>query len=228
MNDQTKKRSAILIGTIICGVSAFLYFAREEEQGFSQPETNPNERSAITISNKSKPGKEEAGVSRTEVESAMGRVFTKEEVELKPPDLPWPAWGYAIGVHEVSAEKNGQVKFYGKVVSESGDPLVGVRLKAKIGASETSMVKRLATGAVYSKESIEVITDRDGKFEVAGFGRRLTITDFEKQGYAIVGESEIAGMAPRKSWSYSFIANSQSSFKPDPKNPEIFTMKKVE
>lgn len=157
------------------------------------------------------------------------RAFTEEEVALKSPEVPWHAWAYSIGVHEISAAKNGTVKFFGKVVSEDGEPLSGVSLVAEVTGSEPSFVKSFVTGDETYVRGVELMTDQNGKFEITDFvGRRLTISDFEKQGYVILGEKELKGMAPRKSWSYSFIANSPSSFRSDPENPEVFTMKKIE
>ncbi len=107
--------------------------------------------------------------------------------------------------------------------------LSGVSLVAEVAGSEPSFVKALATGNETYVRNIELTTDQNGEFEITGFvGRRLTIKDFEKRGYVILGEKKFKGVAAKKSWSYSFIANSPSSFRGNPENPEVFMMKKFE
>lgn len=165
---------------------------------------------------------------RSQIERQMGRAFTEEEVELKPPEIPWHAWAYSIEVRKISSEKNGQIDFFGRVVAEDGEPLAGVNLVAKIARSPDFSVKDSISGNKTNVRTVRLETDENGRFNIRSFGRRLTVTEFEKVGYLILGEREFKGMAPRKSWSYSFIANSPSSFQSDSENPEIFTMKRVE
>lgn len=218
-----------LIAVVVLFGSSILYFGDKSDNDFT-------ESNGLQIKQRERPRQSQRSVSergddpsRADVEAEMGRSFTEEEVAMKPPNVPWHAWAYSIEVHRISAAKNGVVEFFGKVVSEDGEPLSGVSLKAEVAASETSFVKALATGDETNVRSVELTTDQNGEFKITGFvGRRLTVTDFEKPGYAILGEKKFKGMAPKKSWSYSFIANSPSSFRGDPENPEIFTMKKVD
>lgn len=229
MNDW-KKISAILIAAAILIGAVYYYFGDGNEDGFSEADALEAERGARPMQPPQPSVAEQGGGSpRADVEAEMGRPFTEEEAALKPPEVPWHAWAYSIEVHKISAAKNGRVEFFGKVVSEDGEPLSGVNLVAEVAGSEPSFVKALATGDETYVRSIELTTDQDGKFEITDFvGRRLTVKDFEKPGYVILGEKKFKGVAAKKSWSYSFIANSPSSFRGDPENPEVFTMKKVE
>lgn len=226
MSKWRKIFSLLIAAVILIGVS-FYYFryynrnyfdvvrARRSDQGALFPHPRVDEQGSDS--------------SRGDVEKAIGRPFTDEEVALKPEAVPWHAWAHSIEVHKISAAKNGMVEFFGKVVSESGEPLRGVSLVAEVAGSEPSFVKALATGDETYVKTIELTTDQNGEFEITGaVGRRLIIKDFRKQGYAIFGEKKFKGDGARKSWSDSFIANSSSSFLSDPENPEVFIMKEVE
>jgi len=70
--------------------------------------------------------------SRSAVEKRMGRKFTKDEISLKPPELPWHAFGYSVQTHRNADRTNGSIKFYGKVVDEEGEPLEGVSLTGEV------------------------------------------------------------------------------------------------
>lgn len=223
------KKIAIILIALVIALSVFsIRFGNKKESDLvpisaEQPISKPahDQPQAILRESNGNP-------SRIEIEKRMGRTFSEEEIELKPPDVPWHAWAFSIEAHKIAAEKNGEIAFFGKVVSEEGFPMEGVVLTAKVEISETSYAKALATGVETHVRTIKLTTDEDGEFEIKDFGRHLTVADFEKPGYSILGEKKYKGIAPKKSWSYSFIANSPSSFQPDPRNPEVFTMRKVE
>lgn len=225
-----KKISVLLIASVVLIGVACYYFVDSDENDLADADAQEAEQGGRPMEHhQPSGGGQGSGSPRVDVEAEMGRSFTEEEVALKPPEVPWHAWAYSVEVHKISAAKNGIVEFFGKVVSEDGEPLSGVSLVAEVAGSEPSFVKALATGNETYVRSIELTTDRNGRFEITDFvGRRLTVRDFEKPGYAIFGEKKFKGMAAKKSWSYSFIANSPSSFRSDPENPEVFTMKKVE
>lgn len=158
--------------------------------------------------------------SRAAIEKKMGREFTKEEIELKPPSLPWHAWGYSIETHGNSVRNNGIVRFYGKVVSEKSEPLEGVSLTAEISWAEPSFAKVFATGKKSHAKEIPVTTDVKGRFKIEDIaGRDLTLTNFTKEGYEIAGK--------KKYWGYSFNPQLRTSHRADPSSPVIFTMRKI-
>ncbi|MCG8602459.1 MAG: hypothetical protein MI807_20100 [Verrucomicrobiales bacterium] len=156
----------------------------------------------------------------TAFEERIGRKFTAEEKRLKPPEMSWTAWGQYVDVHRTQSLKNGNVTFYGKVITPDGTPLPGVSLTAEIREYIDSIAKKLIKGNSTSVRQIPLITDAEGRFSIIGEdGTNLHVTDITKDGYEVVD---------KEFWGGSFNPHVAHRHKPDPENPEIFTMKKVE
>jgi hypothetical protein len=153
-------------------------------------------------------------------EDRIGRRFTAEEKRLKPPEMGWTAWGQYVDVHRRQSFKNGNVTFYGKVVTLDGKPLSGVSLTAEIRKYIDSIAEKLMKRNSTTLRQIPLITDAEGRFSIMGEdGTNLHIFDIKKDGYEVVN---------KEFWGGSFNPHVSHSHKPDPENPEIFTMKKVE
>lgn len=156
----------------------------------------------------------------TALEKRIGRKFTAEERRLKPPEMSWTAWGQYVDVHRTQSLKNGNVTFYGKVVTPDGKPLSGVSLTAEIREYIDSIAEKLIKRNSTTLSQIPLITDAEGRFSILGEeGTNLHIFDITKDGYEVVD---------KKFWGGSFNPHVAHRYKPDPENPEIFTMKKVE
>ncbi len=156
----------------------------------------------------------------TALEKKIGRKFTAEEKRLKPPEMSWTAWGQYVDVHRTQSLKNGNVTFYGKVTTPDGKPLSGVSLIAEIREYIDSIAEKLLKQGSTKLRQISLITDAEGRFSIIGEdGTNLQIFDITKDGYEVID---------KKFWGGSFNPHVSHRHKPDPENPEIFTMKKVE
>lgn len=157
----------------------------------------------------------------TAFEKRIGRKFTDEEKRLKPPEIGWTGWGQFLDLHRQDSFSNGDVSFYGIVVTSDGEPLSGVELTAKIRTFIDSIAEKLVKQSSTVLKQIPLITDAEGRFSIVGEnGTYLQIFDFTKEGYEVVGE--------RKFWGGSFNPHVPHRHNPDPENPVVFTMKKVE
>ena len=153
-------------------------------------------------------------------EKRIGRKFTAEEKRLKPPEMSWTAWGQFVDLQRRDSLSNGNVTFYGKVVAPDGTPLQGVSLTAEIREYINSIAEKLLKQSSTKLRQVPLITDAEGRFSIIGEdGTNLQIFDIRKDGYEVIG---------KKFWGGSFDPHVSHRHKPDPKNPEIFTMKKVE
>lgn len=154
-------------------------------------------------------------------ERRIGRQFTEEEKRMKPPEMGWTAWGQFVHLHQVQSFKDGPVTFYGKVTDMEGKPLSGVSLTAKIRTYIDSIAEKFVKQTSTEVKQIQLVTDAEGRFSIIGEnGTNLQIFDFTKEGYEVTGE--------RKFWGGSFNPHVPQRHVPDPENPEIFTMRKVE
>lgn len=156
----------------------------------------------------------------TAFERRIGRKFTAEEKRLKPPEMSWTAWGQFVDLHRQDSFSDGNVTFYGKVITPDGTPLPGVSLTAEIREYIDSIAEKLLKQGSTKLRQISLITDAEGRFSIIGEdGTNLHIFDITKDGYEVVD---------KKFWGGSFNPHVAHRHKPDPENPEIFTMKKVE
>lgn len=164
--------------------------------------------------------------SREEAEKLMGRAFSVQEISMKPSSTSWRAWAQIVELHKMSVERNTNIHFFGKIVDAGGEPLSGVKLKATIVSSETSLIEAQKPGGKSNRKVIEFETDQQGRFEIRGFtGKLLMLSEFVKEGYEIAGESEFKGVGPKKSWAYNYLPGSPSGFVADSDKPEVFVMR---
>ena len=125
---------------------------------------------------------------RKYMESKLG-AFSDEEVDLKPEKFSWEAWAYAIGYHRIEMSENGPIEFYGKVVDEEGEPIPGVSIEILISYNEPSLRKVVANFDSGRQKTVFKTTDFSGLFSLKGeVGRNITIKNFKKEGYGLVGK----------------------------------------
>lgn len=154
-------------------------------------------------------------------EKRIGRKFTGEEKRLKPPGMSWAAWGQYVDLHRQDSYTNGPITFYGIVVSPDGEPIPAVTVTAEIRQYIESIAEKLLKGNSTELKRIPLVTDDSGRFSIEGeTGTNLQVFDFNKKGYEIIGE--------KKYWGRSFNPHAPNHHQPDPGNPEVFTMRKVE
>jgi len=154
-------------------------------------------------------------------EKRIGRKFTEEEKRLRPPEMGWTAWGQFVDVHRMQSFKNGPVNFLGLVVTPEGEPISGVTMTAEIRQYIGLIAEKLISGDSTKLKQIPLVTDESGRFSISGeSGTNLQIFDFTKEGFEFVGE--------KKYWGASFNPHVSNHHKPDPANPEVFTMRKIE
>lgn len=127
---------------------------------------------------------------------------------------------YSLDRHKNETESNGEMNFYGKIINTNSNPIEGVLIEVELSSYKKYILQKIGSGVNSDKERLELKSDKDGCFSVANkHGFRLTLIDFSKNGYQINGK--------KRSWSFSFLANSRDRYRPNQQNPKIFVMEEI-
>lgn len=103
------------------------------------------------------------------------------------------------------------IELYGKVVDQSGKPLEGV-------AAYASVIYNYSQGMGVSKT--ETKTDKDGLFSFKGLNGRTLGIGLDKDGYEYDGA--------HGPFQYTELVKESERYHPDPKNPVVFMMYKLQ
>jgi len=224
-----KKIGLPLILIVLALISALFFFKTKSKSIQSEtpmPEktmvakgtdgkTNEILEEALTPGTKSK----EYYESKEYSEKKMGRKFTEEEIKLKPAGTTWYRWIYVVEAHRMSLGQNGDIAFYGIVVSDEGKPLSNVNLQVDVKFNEVSFARALPTGHLSHTKAINFTTDASGRFELENEkGRMIIVHQISKDGYTLAGKKE--------GWAFRFNPE-ESVHTPDVNKPIEFVMKKV-
>lgn len=132
--------------------------------------------------------------------AAVSHPDGQSPVVSKPANVPEQVWQLTLEMHKRGLTMNGPVVFYGKVIDqdEAAVPQTSVQL-AISGYDENHLarwavaVARTNNAAVPTnvepmrKETIELLTDEDGKFSVTDkTGSAIAIDSVQKEGYITV------------------------------------------
>lgn len=210
-----KRTVSILLLAVIAGFVVFILVSnqRGDRRADSDilPEVDPNNR-------KQSPVVEDGSDSN---DKEYFKLVTPEEEALRPEEVSRGAWAHAISELRARGKMNGEVKFFGKIVDENGDPLSDVRVEAELLTYETSIPKLLSSSESLPRKTFELVSDAEGKISVVEpLGSRLKLRNFRKEGYKLFERTY-----------FVFPFGNDKSKPPhvgDPDSPEIFTMKKVE
>ncbi|MCP4996624.1 MAG: hypothetical protein GY934_23050 [Gammaproteobacteria bacterium] len=94
-------------------------------------------------------------------------------------------------LENLARKSNGPVEFYGKVVDQHGDPIVGARISFELTATNESILLELLGGrddmdVINKNEHINTVTDVNGGFSIQDKkGIYLTVVGIEKKGYMV-------------------------------------------
>jgi len=112
--------------------------------------------------------------------------FTPEEEALRPEDTSEASWRATVFFHRQNVrDQNGTVSFYGKVIDQHGEPVVGADVFGYSDYYVESFDEQLEFGGgKRGRRNIEVKTDKDGLFVVESYqATDLNFTDIKKIGY---------------------------------------------
>ena len=103
----------------------------------------------------------------------------------RPDDVSEEDWKTFLRNRAIAEASNQRVLFYGKVVDQNGDPVVGAELRATV-VSRTGVGTALVTGEDQSKKALDAVTDESGRFMLdGGTGFGLLLDKIEKPGYVL-------------------------------------------
>jgi hypothetical protein len=114
------------------------------------------------------------------------QTLTPEEEALRPDDTSEASWRTTVFSHRQNArDQNGSVRFYGKLVDQNGEPVVGADVFGFSGYYVESLSEQLKFGGgKKGTKKIEVKTDENGLFVVDGYrATNLSFTEIRKDGY---------------------------------------------
>lgn len=141
--------------------------------------------------------------------------LTEEELAAKPNNIDETEWRFRVLVHRSNVkEKNGDVKFYGKVVDQNNYPVEGVDIKAFSRQYVESIKEQVDSGGgKVTTKRIQVVTDDEGRFSILGYrGRNLHFESIWKSGYK----------NPLKLPRFSFSPSYSNRHTPEESSPVVF------
>lgn len=166
------KKSQVIIGTFILLLAGLVWLVWPDPSRSNQP---PN---SLKIKPETKP--------EVEAQSEEDELLLLEDDGVKKPEgMPQADWERALRVHAIKKAANRDVRFYGKVVDQHGDPVEGVQLELKILSYQNSFIDYLKTGREQLKNNFTMTTDSNGMFSVENEnGNSFEIERMTKEGYS--------------------------------------------
>ncbi len=193
-----KKRQYIIFGLVVLsGIAGYYLFNREEEA--IETTSYPVEEKAKILSQQN-----DDDVSSNEKQLQETYDLTDKEARL-----------FSL-LDEAFAKADGPVVFYGKVIDQNNDPVVGATVEAKILYYGGFSLLKMRDGDDNDKYHSSVLTtDSSGKFTVSGNKGKSLDINISKEGYK----------SPEGRLSYVYDPNERKlRHHPSPGNPVILTM----
>lgn len=144
--------------------------------------------------------------------------LSDEETSSRPAGVSEEQWRVAVFFHRQKLrDQNGFINFYGRVIDQHGNPVVGADI---FGYSDYYVVslaeQRASGGGKRERKYIEAKSDMDGLFVVDGYeATNLNFTEVKKSGYHSI-EKLPTGLI--------FGNGFSKRYESDPSSPVIFPM----
>lgn len=214
MNKYKRWLYSLLVVILIVVILAVYIRAGSEKADDSLSETVsavPQQMPQQSMKSTQKEALEPSGEPRRQVSTD-----TSDEIDEKPSDVSEQAWGLISSAHEKLKGKTVPILFYGKVVDQDNEPVAGASVKVKvIYYGGFSLTKLLSMEGNYKERELKLITDAEGRFKVDGVeGESLRIW---------VSKEDYSGPERESLYDYD-PAEKNLLHRPDPANPELFTL----
>jgi len=209
-----KSRLFIVIGTVLLlSIYALFRAGRNPESGSHVPD--PPVATSLRLREKAPSGIDGVRKKYNEVFDAIE--LTEEEIAARPEGIDKASWLASVFFHRANVkDKNGDVRFYGKVVDQNNQPIDGVEIIA-YSKQYTESIKEqvLYGGEKIDTKRLKVFTDASGLFLISGYrARNLRFESIEKFGYTM--SSKLPGFSYSPSYSVRHV--------PDEFSPVVFSM----
>ena len=101
-----------------------------------------------------------------------------------PPGLNPRIWKQMAHVRSGFAKMNGPIAFYGRIIDQRNDPVIGARIHLTLSRYSERLLDTLDADKMMMEQKISTVADASGWLSITGkFGSTLRIEDIEGEGY---------------------------------------------
>ncbi len=214
MNNKSFRTTSVVLVIIVAVVAIYKFYPSETSESIPEATTSTQPQTETGAKNK------EAQTRKDKNNSAS----KKTQTEVDPMKIDKRLTPIVLErlrlVEDIARKTNGPVEFYGKVLDQYGEPVVGARIPLELLADSETVLKKLLSGInnmgiLINEENFVTYSDNEGKFSVHDRrGTSLRVVSIEKEGYLADKKGDIINFRPTRTRRHQ----------PDAQNPKVYQL----